>query len=253
MPRRGARRGASPAGRRRAAPALIDVAGGRAGGVVRVAGQLPGRRRSRSSRRGLGTAASRAEETTAECTSMPGQVDRAPYGGPVELGRGSAAGARASGSRPSRGRAPAAPRRRRGGRARPRSSASARRARAGRGRARERQPGGGGVHVRVDERRGDQRPVELDDLVGAGRVGRRRRRPDPGDAVAVDEQGGRGRVGRGCGRAAAQSVAEVVAHMPLSARREAAPRTARARRARCAAGRGRARRGRARSRCRPAS
>ena len=61
-----------------------------------------------------------------------------------------------------------------------------------------RQPGGGGVHVGVDERGGDQGAVEVDHPVHpvGVRVGGALA-ADPGHRVAVDEQRGGERVGRG--------------------------------------------------------
>ena len=53
----------------RALPAAQRVAGGPAGGVVRVPGEVPGWATSRAASRTCGAAASRAEDTTAEWTS----------------------------------------------------------------------------------------------------------------------------------------------------------------------------------------
>ena len=69
----------------------------------------------------------------------------------------------------------------------------------------QRQPGGGQVHVRVGERRGDQRAREVDHLVHrVGEAVRGALGADPGDGTAVGDHGGGEGVGGAVDGAAAQ-------------------------------------------------
>ena len=233
-------------------PALVRrhrLAGHPAHDVVGVAGQVAGVVEPGSAR-ASGAAASSAEDTTAECTSTRRQVDHAAVRRPVELLPG-----RRPALRPGR-LVPAVAEHHAGrGPARPAFSTRSRQS-ARRGGRREvepgqRQPGGRGVHVGVDEGRGHQRAGEVDHLVGAVARAARGVPADPGDGAAADQQCGRGRVGRGCGRArrgrASWVPSGIAVSLPAGARRAAG------RRARCAAGPARVARARGRSRCRSAS
>ena len=135
--------------------------------VVRLAGEQPGRVVAVEPLDASGSTASRAEDASGGVHVDPGEVDLRRRTTPGRAPPASVGGARASGSRPSRGPStrPAAPvvRQKRS----TRSRASARRGAVDEVEAGQHQPGGGGVHVRVDERGGDERAVELDDLVGA--------------------------------------------------------------------------------------
>ena len=168
-----------------------------------VVGLLPHQPVADEARRGPGLAAPRraARWRRPRCARRCGRGRRRRRTTRGRARRPSAGAPRARWCRPSRCRAATPPRSGPGRRGDPVQRDGERR-RAGEVEPGQRQAGGGGVHVRVDEGGRDPGVVEVDDDVGGQRVGgalsARPRRP-----VAVDEQGGRERVGRGAHPAAA--------------------------------------------------